>query len=55
VVGGGRCGEFSGFQVRDSLLDFPSYGIDGGVELFLPVEEIAVEWFLDRVIMSSPT
>lgn len=34
-------------QVRDRLFDSPSDFVEGGVELFFPVEEFAVWWFSD--------
>ena len=36
-----------GLQVRDRLFDSPTDFVDGGVELFLPVEKLAVWWLFD--------
>jgi hypothetical protein len=48
VVDGSRREGFSRLQVCDGLFDFLADAIGGGVELFVPVEQIAMEGFLDR-------
>src|SRR5947209_9902226 len=36
-----------GLQVRDRLFYSPADFVEGGVELFFPVEEFAMRWFSD--------
>src|SRR5690349_10919132 len=37
-----------GLQVRDRLFDSPADFVEGGIELFFPVEEFAMRWLSDR-------